>query len=122
MFLVTVEGSFSAAHLLAGYQGKCEKLHGHNYKVRVSVAAKNLNRQGMVIDFTILKQELHKILEILDHSFLNEHQEFADGTPTAERIAYYVYCQLKQVLPEVSLSRVEVLETEKSLASYTPDE
>ena len=121
MFIVTVEGSFSAAHYLAGHPGKCEKLHGHNYKVRVSVAEQKLNKQGMVIDFGELKQELKKILEILDHSFLNEQQEFADGTPTAERISYYVYCKLRQALPALSISKVEVAETDKNQATYYPD-
>jgi 6-pyruvoyltetrahydropterin/6-carboxytetrahydropterin synthase len=121
MFVVTVEGSFSAAHRLAGYQGKCERLHGHNYRIRVSVKAQKLDKQGMVIDFTELKKELEKILEMLDHSYLNEHEEFSDGTPTAERIAYYVYCQLKQALPTAQINKVVVYETDKNKAAYYPE-
>ncbi len=121
MFVVTVEDSFSAAHYLAGHKGKCEKLHGHNYRVRVSAAEQTLDDQSMVIDFGILKNELKKILEKLDHSFLNEHKDFADGKPTAERIAYHIYCGLEKALPAVRITKVIVFETEKNSAVFYPD-
>jgi 6-pyruvoyltetrahydropterin/6-carboxytetrahydropterin synthase len=121
MFEVTVEDSFSAAHYLAGHKGKCEKLHGHNYRVKVSAAAKELNDQGMVVDFGILKDEIKKNIQKLDHSFLNELEAFSDGRPTAERIAYHIYCRLKDSLPAVQIRKVVVFETEKNSAVFYPD-
>lgn len=121
MFEVSVEDSFSAAHYLAGHKGKCEKLHGHNYRVRVSAAAQTLNDQGMVIDFGILKNELRKILEKLDHSFLNELSAFSDGSPTAERIAHHIYKCLLKAVPTVKIRKVNVFETERNSAIYYPD-
>jgi 6-pyruvoyltetrahydropterin/6-carboxytetrahydropterin synthase len=121
MYIVSVEDSFSAAHYLVGYKGKCENMHGHNYRVQVSAGARDLDAQGMVVDFTVLKTELKKILDALDHSLLNEHKEFADGSPTAERIAAHVFHALKKALPAVSLSGVTVYETEKNRAVYCPD-
>jgi 6-pyruvoyltetrahydropterin/6-carboxytetrahydropterin synthase len=120
MYIVSVEESFSAAHYLVGYKGKCENMHGHNYRVQVSARAPNLDAQGMVVDFAVLKTELKKILDTLDHSLLNEHEEFSDGTPTAERIAAYVFHALKKALPAVMLSGVTVFETEKNRAVYCP--
>ncbi|MBN1797143.1 MAG: 6-carboxytetrahydropterin synthase QueD [Spirochaetales bacterium] len=121
MYEVTVEDTFSAAHYLAGHKGKCEKLHGHNYRVQVSATAQELNDQGMVIDFGILKNELKKILENLDHSFLNELKDFTDGSPTAERIALHIYGCLKKAVPAVKIRKVIVFETEKNSAVYYPD-
>ncbi|MEJ2662817.1 MAG: 6-carboxytetrahydropterin synthase QueD [Spirochaetia bacterium] len=121
MYVVSVEETFSAAHYLVGHPGKCEHLHGHNYTVRVSARAEELNAQGMVVDFGILKSELNKIIGELDHSLLNEHKAFTDGAPTAERIASYISLSLHNALPAVSLTEVTVFETEKNRASYYPD-
>jgi 6-pyruvoyltetrahydropterin/6-carboxytetrahydropterin synthase len=121
MYIVSVEESFSAAHYLVGHKGKCENMHGHNYKVQVSARAQELDAQGMVVDFGILKTELKKIIEVLDHSLLNEHKEFADGAPTAERIASYIFHALKKALPAVVFNGVTVFETEKNRAAYCPD-
>ena len=91
MFEVRVEDSFAAAHFLRDYHGKCEALHGHNYKVFVHVRGAALNEGGMLFDFTQLKAALKKVLAGMDHTNLNDNP-FFDQNPSAERIALYI-CQ-----------------------------
>ncbi len=121
MFHIRVEDSFAAAHFLTRYHGKCENLHGHNYRVRVHAEGKDLDEGGMLFDFGVLKKGLRGVISILDHSLLNDHEEFKNGDPSAERIAAYIFNSLKKELPECPLSKVEVFETEKNVAAYIPD-
>jgi len=121
MYLVRVDGAFSAAHYLSHYKGKCEKLHGHNYKVRVWVKGNELNKAGMLIDFSDLKRTLKEITDVLDHSLLNEHPFFSDGRASAERIALYIFMQLEDKLVDIPLYRVDVFENEGSMASYVAE-
>ncbi|NOY09416.1 MAG: 6-carboxytetrahydropterin synthase QueD [Spirochaetes bacterium] len=129
MFTVRVEDTFAAAHFLSRYHGKCERLHGHNYKVWVTVKGNELDQGGMLFDFGILKKKLHEILDIYDHGNLNECDDFKDGNPSAERIAYSIYRRLSPFLSginkkrdsNISIARVEVFETEKNLAAYIPE-
>ena len=113
MFDVSVEQSFSAAHRLMGYKGKCENMHGHNWKVRLSVSKKTLDQQGMVIDFSELKNELNDMLMKLDHKVLNEIPYFKKINPTSENIAKYIHDNLK-----LKNLRVSVWETDTSCATY----
>lgn len=119
MYLVRVEACFAAAHFLSHYEGKCERLHGHNYKVRAWARGPALDEGGMLLDFGELKGQLREVLEKLDHSLLNDEKLFR-GDPSAERIAEYVFLRLKERLPEAPLSAVEVFETESSMARYEP--
>ena len=124
MFEVRVEDSFAAAHFLRDYHGKCEALHGHNYKVFVHVRGKELNEGGMLLDFTQLKAALKKVLVGLDHTNLNDNP-FFDQNPSAERIALYI-CQNVQAELDaqkkgVRLYSVDVFETDKNRATYYPD-
>jgi len=119
MYEVRIEASFSAAHRLLHYHGKCERLHGHNYKVRVWAAGDEVGEGGMLLDFGLLKAALGEVLAALDHSDLNEIPEFA-GDPSAERIARYVFDGIASSHPEIPLSRVDIFETDTSMASYTP--
>ena len=80
MFEVRVEDDFAAAHFLKDYHGKCENLHGHNYKVFVHVEGNSLDEGGMLIDFSVLKRELKNVLSCLDHTNLNDIQFFAERT------------------------------------------
>jgi 6-pyruvoyltetrahydropterin/6-carboxytetrahydropterin synthase len=121
MYSVRVEDGFSAAHFLQSYHGKCEKLHGHNYRVRVTVEGTRLDEGGMLVDFGVLKGALGKITAELDHSSLNDHPAFSDGSPSAERIARFVFDRMRGELPAVKLSLVEVFETERNRATYSPD-
>jgi 6-pyruvoyltetrahydropterin/6-carboxytetrahydropterin synthase len=119
MYLVRVEASFAAAHFLSHYKGKCERLHGHNYKVRAWARGSSLDEGGMLLDFGELKGALRTVLERLDHSLLNDEAYF-QGDPSAERIAEYVYKGILSILPRAPLSAVEIFETDTSMARYEP--
>jgi 6-pyruvoyltetrahydropterin/6-carboxytetrahydropterin synthase len=118
MFNVTVESKFSAAHNLRNYKGKCEKLHGHNYKVKVTVAGKVVNAGGMLVDFNELKDILEKIISKFDHEYLNEIPPFDKVNPTAENIAKYIYEKIESEKLKVKTDKVMVWETEKNYATY----
>ncbi len=120
MFTVRIEDSFAAAHYLTQYQGKCENMHGHNYRVRVTAEGQELDEAGMLVDFGILKSALAEVLKEMDHTLLNEHPEFLDGRPSAERIARYIFHKIQE-MTGAPISRVEVFETERNAASYVPD-
>jgi len=122
MYCVRVEADFSAAHFLSHYRGKCENLHGHNYKVRLRVQGENLDEGGMLADFSLLKKALKEAIAPLDHSNLNDMELFQND-PSAERIARFIFEQVKNKLPELGvdsslLQAVDVFETESSMASY----
>ncbi len=119
MYFVRVEADFAAAHFLRHYEGKCERLHGHNYKVRAWARGPELGAGGMLLDFGKLKTALRAVLEGLDHSLLNDQAAF-DDDPSAERIAEFIFKALALRLPGAPLHAVEVFETESSMARYEP--
>jgi len=119
MYTLRIEQSFSAAHFLTNYHGKCENLHGHNYKVYVYITGTELDKAGMLVDFGIAKQYCKKVLELLDHKNLNEIPEFANS-PSAERIAHFIFDALVQAHPDIAWKAVDVFETETSMARYEP--
>jgi 6-pyruvoyltetrahydropterin/6-carboxytetrahydropterin synthase len=116
-----VHTNFAAAHSLRGYQGNCEELHGHNWKVGVQIASETLNHLGMVIDFKVLKKELNKIIQRLDHKHLNNIPPFDSLNPSSENIACYIYQELKKLLPQerIIVAKVTVWESDDSSASYS---
>lgn len=116
MFELSVESHFSAAHHLLNYQGDCENIHGHNWKVEIVVAGEELDKSGMLIDFKILKKHLNEVLDMLDHKDINTLEEFRGISPSSENIARFIYSQLKTRLPQ--LKSVSVWETEKAKATY----
>ena len=120
MYQIRIEDNFAAAHFLRDYHGKCERLHGHNYKVRVYAQAEELSPGGMVMDFGILKGYLKEVLKRYDHTLLNEQSPFDKIEPSAELIARTIYEELAKLIPGGGLSRVEVFETEKNRAAYIP--
>jgi 6-pyruvoyltetrahydropterin/6-carboxytetrahydropterin synthase len=120
MYTLRIEGKFSAAHYLNHYHGKCENLHGHNYRVRVYAEGEELDEGGMLIDFGILKQQLRDVLQSFDHCLLNETEAFANSEASAENIARVIFEKLHDKLPEAPLSRVEVFETDINMAAYSP--
>jgi 6-pyruvoyltetrahydropterin/6-carboxytetrahydropterin synthase len=116
MFSIKVEGTFSSAHNLRGYKGKCEALHGHNWRVEVVVQSDTLDKLGMVMDFKFLKMELYKVLEKFDHQYLNRLPCFKKMNPTSENIARYIY---EKLAPKIAdLSAVTVWENNTSAATY----
>ncbi|MGE5197008.1 MAG: 6-carboxytetrahydropterin synthase QueD [Deltaproteobacteria bacterium] len=116
MYKVKVEAYFSSAHNLRGYKGKCEELHGHNWKVEAQVSASGTDKIGMVLDFKYLKTELNKILDKLDHKYLNAIPYFKKINPTSENIARHIYGALKRKVP--ALASITVWESENSAATY----
>ncbi|MFC1957967.1 6-carboxytetrahydropterin synthase QueD [Chloroflexota bacterium] len=123
MYRVSVEQHFDAAHFLRGYQGKCESLHGHRFRVVVEIKASELDEVGMAYDFTALKQHLADILSRFDHTCINDVPPFDKMNPSSENIAATIYKELQPGLAEapVSLSYVEVWESPQSRAVYSPD-
>ena len=121
MFEIRVEAAFSAAHYLSDYHGQCESLHGHNYRVFAHARGEELDSGGMLCDFAVLKGALRKACASLDHRNLNDLPCFG-GNPSAERIAFYIYGELKKQLPDVPVFVVDVFETETSRARYIPDD
>ena len=123
MYEISVEMDFDAAHALRGYQGKCERLHGHRFKVVASVNSKKLNEIGLAYDFTLLKKHLGDILAKYDHTNLNEEAPFNRINPSSENIAATIYRKLNKKLADapVSLTCIEVWESPQSRATYRPD-
>ncbi|MFA6385031.1 MAG: 6-carboxytetrahydropterin synthase QueD [Candidatus Omnitrophota bacterium] len=116
MFSIKVEAGFSSAHNLREYKGKCEDLHGHNWKVEAVVRSEKLDPIGMVRDFKDFKTRLNLLLEELDHKYLNNLEPFKKINPTSENIAKYIYGRLKKQIPDLSL--ITVWENNTSAATY----
>ena len=116
MYSIKVEGNFSSAHNLRGYKGKCEDLHGHNWKIEVVAQKNDLDKIGMVLDFKYLKKKLNNLLDEFDHKYLNKIPYFKKVNPTSENIASYIYLRLKKSVPEVK--SVTVWENNASSATY----
>jgi 6-pyruvoyltetrahydropterin/6-carboxytetrahydropterin synthase len=124
MFKVSVEETFSAGHALRGYRGKCENLHGHNYRVRVTLEGPQLDSIGLLCDFTQLKQVMRQIIGVLDHQFVNDLEPFRTVNPSAENMAKYFYDeitrQLKDLPPGARVTDTIVWETDTTSAQYRP--
>lgn len=123
---IKVREDFAAAHALRHYKGKCENMHGHNFKVEVCLEGNAIDaKTGMLLDFTIVKAQLRKIMAQLDHKNLNDLPYFAETSPSSENIALYVSRELQSFFeadyPEVNLVSVGVSEKESQEAVYFPD-
>ncbi len=124
MYEIAVEADFDAAHYLRGYQGKCENIHGHRFRVLARVRAKETDDVGMAYDFTKLRQQLGQVIGRLDHVCLNDTPPFDKVNPSSENIASTIFSELRAMLSEkgVSLSSVQVWESPHSSVVYSPDE
>jgi 6-pyruvoyltetrahydropterin/6-carboxytetrahydropterin synthase len=122
MYEIYSEAGFSGAHLLRDYEGPCESLHGHNWRVRVCVGAEALNDAGMVVDFKILKQAMETAAARLDHKYLNDIPPFDSINPSAENIAHWFYDEVSKRIEtaRARVTRVMVWESDRSCATYTP--
>jgi 6-pyruvoyltetrahydropterin/6-carboxytetrahydropterin synthase len=122
MYEVSIDETFAAAHNLRNYRGKCENLHGHNYKVRVTLTGKEVDATGLLYDFVHLKQVIQSVIRALDHQYLNELSPFDVINPSAENIARHIYDETAKQLHSspngVSLASIRVWETETSAATY----
>jgi 6-pyruvoyltetrahydropterin/6-carboxytetrahydropterin synthase len=121
MYKLMIETSFASAHQLRGYKGKCETLHGHNWKVQAYVTTKKLNEIDIAIDFHDLKRITNEVVAQLDHKFLNDIFPFTEKNPSSENIARWIFESLKKGLASyenVKVSAVTVWESETASATY----
>lgn len=118
---VMIETDFSSAHALRGYQGKCESLHGHNWRIEVYVRGNRLNEIGLLVDFKELKAATKQVMDRLDHKFLNELPPFDDTyNPSSENIARYILEEVGRQINDQgrTVYKVRAWETPTSMASY----
>ncbi len=115
---------FASAHTLRDYPGACARMHGHNWKVEVEVAASDLDAMGMGVDFRVIKQAARDIAERLDHRYLNDLEPFTRVNPTAENIAAYFHQELSAQLnnDRIRVHAVTLWETERACVRYVEDE
>ncbi|MHB8067907.1 MAG: 6-carboxytetrahydropterin synthase QueD [Desulfobaccales bacterium] len=123
MYEIKIITSFSAAHRLENFYGKCESLHGHNWKVEVFLKGENLDEAGLLLDFGAVKAQTRELLEEIDHKYLNELPAFSHQNPSSENLASYLFQRLAVILNRdgVKISRVNVWESDSSCASYYQD-
>jgi 6-pyruvoyltetrahydropterin/6-carboxytetrahydropterin synthase len=123
MYEVTVDAGFSSGHYLRNYHGRCENPHGHNYKVRVTLAGEALDQTGLLLDFKQLKQVMRPVIDRIDHQMLNDLEPFTEINPSAENLARYFYDQTCEQLHDMTSGRVRVKnctiwETDTTSATY----
>lgn len=118
MFELSVTGDIASAHFLRGYDGPCKDLHGHTWKIEVTVERDNLNDKGMVVDFIAIKKQLREFLSHIDHVCLNDLKYFKKANPTTENIAQYIYKEFAKVIKPLKIKRVRVWESESSSVTY----
>jgi 6-pyruvoyltetrahydropterin/6-carboxytetrahydropterin synthase len=120
MYELTVKSGFSGAHNLRGYKGRCEELHGHNWRVEARFAKERLDDIGLSVDFKVLKRMLNNIIRKLDHSYLNKVGFFRKRNPSAENIARFIFDGLKGNCRKkgITVVSVSVWESEGCCATY----
>jgi len=117
MYEIMVEDTFASAHQLVGYEGPCENMHGHTWKVQIFLSGEKLNKLGMLFDFKEAKKVLKNIVAEFDHKNLNELPEFTKNNPTAENIAKTIYDKITS--NKLLVNKVTVWESETTCATYT---
>ena len=123
MFEITIEETFAAGHALRNYRGKCENVHGHNYRCQVSVEGATLDEIGLLVDFVELKRIVHAVVDRMDHQWLNEFPPFDKLNPSAENMARYIYEEIAAALQAregVRLASVRLWETDTASVTYRP--
>jgi 6-pyruvoyltetrahydropterin/6-carboxytetrahydropterin synthase len=121
MFEVTIEETFAAGHALRNYHGKCENVHGHNYRCQVTIEGEQLDSIGLLVDFVELKRVVHSVLDRMDHQWLNEFPPFDAINPSAENMAKYIYDEVNTGLHTkegVRIAFVKLWETDTCSAVY----
>lgn len=120
MYELKIITEFSAAHNLRNFRGKCEALHGHNWKVEVVLSGKNLDESGVVLDFAEVKAATSEIMSEIDHRYLNDLPFFMENNPSSENIARYIFHRLQAKIDndQVRIRRVTAWESQDACASY----
>ncbi|MGE5247136.1 MAG: 6-carboxytetrahydropterin synthase QueD, partial [Verrucomicrobiota bacterium] len=99
VYALTVGASFAAAHRLREYQGNCERLHGHNWRVEVTVESRVLDGQGIALDFRAIKAHLAELLSRFDHKYLNDVPPFDAMNPSSENLARHLFEEMEKKIP-----------------------
>jgi 6-pyruvoyltetrahydropterin/6-carboxytetrahydropterin synthase len=123
-FEVMIERNFSSAHQLRGYKGKCENLHGHNYKIEIYARGRELDNIGLLVDFGELKMAADEVVQYLDHRNINELPPFdVELNPSAENLARYIWERVSRRVGDerVEVYKVRCFETPTSVATYQVD-
>jgi 6-pyruvoyltetrahydropterin/6-carboxytetrahydropterin synthase len=123
MFEVTIEETFAAGHALRNYKGKCENVHGHNYRCQVTLEGAELDSIGLLVDFVELKKVVHAVLDRMDHQWLNDFPPFDRLNPSAENMVKYIFDQVSEGLAPrqgVRVAAVRLWETDTASATYRP--
>ena len=123
MFEVSVEETFAAGHALRNYKGKCENVHGHNYRIQATFSGPELDSIGLLVDFVAVKKLMQTVVDRLDHQYLNDLAPFDVLNPSAENMAKYFYDEISGGLGQstpVKLGQVRVWETDTTCATYRP--
>jgi 6-pyruvoyltetrahydropterin/6-carboxytetrahydropterin synthase len=120
MFEICVEHTFAAGHALRNYYGKCENVHGHNYRVQVAMEGADVDENGLLYDFSDLKKRLRSTTDYLDHQFINDLKPFDVINPSAENIARFICEEMQKGLQAAVIAYVKVWETDTSFAVYRP--
>ncbi len=120
MFTLFVRETFAAAHRLELYHGKCEALHGHNFRVEALIEGEKIGKEGMLLDFAVFKAHLRRIVADLDHTYINEIPFFSERASSSEYMALYIYDRLKELLlsENVAVKEVRVWESDNAYAAY----
>ena len=122
MFEVSVEQTFAAGHALRNYHGKWENVHGHNYRVLVTIQGPELDSIGLLVDFVEVKKLMNRVIDRLDHQFINDLAPFDAINPSAENMAKYFYDEISAGLgpSSVRVGEVKIWETDNASATYRP--
>lgn len=120
MYELKIITEFSAAHNLREFRGKCESLHGHNWKVEVVISGSGLDGSGVVLDFAEIKAATREVMSEIDHRYLNELPFFTDHNPSSENIARFIFERLQEKINDdrVRVNRVTAWESQDACATY----
>ncbi len=118
MFELKVRDHISSAHTLHGYDGPCACLHGHTWKIEVTVTGNQLDKIGLLVDFKIIKQKLKEVLLPLDHVNLNDLPAFVGINPSTENLAKHIYAQMASRVLPLKLKQLEVWESDTASVIY----
>ncbi|MEW5895340.1 MAG: 6-carboxytetrahydropterin synthase QueD [Candidatus Omnitrophota bacterium] len=119
MYELIITDYFSSAHYLREYEGACEKLHGHTWKVEISISGEKLNKLGLLIDFREAKSKLKELTDRWDHVCLNDLQEFKECNPSTENMARLMFQNFREMLPDgISMDYVRIWESETASVLY----
>jgi 6-pyruvoyltetrahydropterin/6-carboxytetrahydropterin synthase len=118
MYKLIVTSKFSAAHRLVNYPGVCANIHGHNWTVKVTVSAPEVDEDGMVVDLVELKKHIDDCVQQFDHKIINDVPPFDRLNPTSENMAKYLYDYVNERI-NVHVESVEVAEVDEYAVMYS---